>query len=438
MLEILKEIILDFQEEALETGIKRHLPYKYLPGKAFVCIGVRRCGKSTLLYQIIADLETQGVKRENILYLNFFDDRLHEIKQNNISLVLEAYFSIYPEKKGSEKIYCFFDELQEAADWEPFVDRILRTEKCSVFISGSSAKMLSKEIATQMRGRSLTWELFPFSFKEFLDFKRIDYEKLTSRNRLIIQKYFNEYLIKGGFPEVSDVEDKIRSMILQEYYKTILHRDIINRFDAIHPQAVVQAGFRLISSISSLYSINRITHHLKSMGYKVSKTFVSSCISWFEDAYFLFSVPIFSPSVSRQTANPKKIYCIDHALAGSVSHKILADKGHILENLIFVHLRRESEEIYYYKTGRNHEVDFVMIDSNKNKHLIQVCLSMGKPEENAGTFKRETRALFSAMPELGLDKGTIITMNEESVYKEHGRTINIIPAWKYLLQGISR
>jgi len=346
LLEILKEIILDFQSEILNTGIKRHLNYELVKEKAFVCIGVRRCGKSTLLYQIIKDLEKRGIRRENILYLNFFDDRLTEIKHGNLSLIIEAYYSLYPEKKGTKEVYCFFDEIQEAKNWEPFVDRILRTEKCSIFISGSSAKMLSKEVATQMRGRSLVWELFPFSFKEFLDYKGVDYKKLTSKNRLIVKKSFNEYLQKGGFPEVRNVTDKIRMMIHQEYYKAILHRDIIERFNAIHPQAVVQAGYRLICSAASLYSINRITDYLKSLGHKVSKGFVSLCISWFQDAYFLFSVKIFSPSLSKQNVNAKKIYCIDHSMITSVASGLLANRGHLLENIIFMHLRHSTEEIY--------------------------------------------------------------------------------------------
>ncbi|RLC27068.1 MAG: ATP-binding protein [Deltaproteobacteria bacterium] len=429
VLETLKEIILDFQEEKLNTGIKRHLEYEFIKGKAFVCIGVRRCGKSTLLYQIIAALKAKSVKQENILYLNLFDDRLNEIRRRNLPLVLEAYYSLYPEKKGTEEVFCFFDEIQEVENWEPFVDRILRTENCCVFLSGSSSKMLSTEIATQMRGRSLTWELFPFSFKEFLDFRKIDYTRLTSKNRLLIKKVFDEYFIKGGFPEVRNVNDKIRIMILQEYYKTILHRDIINRFEAIHPQAVIQAGHRLIGSISSLYSINRITDYLKSLGYKVSKNFVSSCINWFEDAYFLFSVPIFSPSVSKQNANAKKIYCIDHSMAGSVSPKIMTDNGHKLENMIFLHLRRHSDEIYYYRTAKRHEVDFVCIDKEYNKNLVQVSLAMKDPK----TRSREITSLLCAMEELGLGTGKIITLDEEKILKEGNKTVEIIPAWKYLL-----
>ncbi len=429
MLEILKEIILDFQNESLFTGTKRHLQYELVKGKAFVCIGVRRSGKSTLLYQIVEDLKNQGAKRDNILYVNFFDDRLTEIRYGNLSLILDAYYSLYPGKKGTEEVYYFFDEIQEAMNWEPFVDRILRTEKCTVFLSGSSAKMLSREVATQMRGRSLTWELFPFSFKEFVDYKEIEYDKLASKSRFMLRKCFDEYFQKGGFPEVRDVSEKVRMIIHQEYYKTILHRDVIERFNAMHPQAVIQAGYRLLCSTASLYSINRVTEYLKSLGHKVSKGFVSSCIDWFQDVYFLFSVRLFSPSISKQNVNVKKVYCIDHSMVISVAPGILENRGHLLENLIFIHIRRCTEEIYYYRTAKAQEVDFLWLDNHKNKHLVQVCFSLNDPL----TRKREISLLIQAMEELDLRESTIVTMDEEDVMEEGDKRIKIIPAWKYLL-----
>jgi predicted AAA+ superfamily ATPase len=429
LLEIIKEIILDFQSEVLITGIKRHLNYNLIKGKAFVCIGVRRCGKSTLLYQIIEDLKSRGVKPENILYVNFFDDRLTELKHGHLYWIIEAYYSLYPEKKGTEEVYCFFDEIQEVKNWEPFIDRILRTEKCSVFISGSSAKMLSTEIATQMRGRSLVWELFPFSFKEYADYKNVEYKKLTSKKRLLLRKCFDEYFLKGGFPEIRNVSDKLRIMIHQEYYKTILHRDIIERFNAMHPQAVVQAGYRLICSAGSPYSINRLTGYLKSIGYKVSKGFVSSCVNWFEDVYFLFSVKIFSASVSKQNVNVKKVYCIDHSMITSITPGILSNRGHLLENLIFVHIRRQTQELYYYRTTNGQEIDFIWLDSHKNRHLVQVSLSL----HDLLTKKREVSSLSQAMEELNLKTSTIVTLDEEDVLKDGNKTINVVPAWKYLL-----
>ena len=429
MIELLKEIILDFQSESLDTGIQRHLKYELVHGKAFVCIGVRRCGKSTLLYQIIDDLKRTGVTNDNILYINFFDDRLMDVKHGNLSFITEAYYSIYPEKKGTETVYCFFDEVQEADNWEPFVDRILRTEKCEVFISGSSAKMLSKELATQMRGRSIAWELFPFSFKEFADYNKADYKNLTTKNRLILKKCFDEYCKIGGFPEVRNVSDKIRLMIHQEYYKTILHRDVIERFDAIHPQAVVQAGYRLINSVGSLYSINRMTSYLKSMGHKISKGFVAACIDWFEDVYFLFSVKIFSQSVAIQNVNAKKVYCIDHAMINSVTSGISANSGHLLENIIFLHLRRMTESLYYYRTSKGKEIDFVWLDSKKKQHLVQVCLTLADPM----TEKREMTSLIQAMDELSLTEATMVTLDEDRQIEKDGKNIRIIPAWKYLV-----
>lgn len=429
MLELLKEIILDAQAEVLSTGTRRHLRVERVAGKACICMGVRRCGKSTLLYQIVEDLLKEGVPRENILYINFFDDRLAELKRSGPGDIAEAYFAIYPEKKGRETIYCFFDEIQEAHHWESFVDRLLRTEKCEIFITGSSAKMLSREIATQMRGRALSWELFPFSFPEYLDHRSVDYRRLTSKNRLLVQKQFAAYWKSGGFPEVLDVTGGVRVMILQEYYKTILHRDIIERFDAMHPQAVIEAGRRLMSHAATLYTINRMTDYLKSLGFKVSKSFVGECIQWFEDAFFLFSVRLFDRSVARQNVNPRKIYCIDHAMILAVGGGLSADMGRLLENLVFIQLRRLSERIYYYRTKRGREVDFVWIDEEGVRRVVQVCYTLVDP----ATRKRELRGLTEAMDEVGVERGTVVTYGEEESLEEAGKKIDVVPAWKFLM-----
>lgn len=429
MKETLKEIILDFQVGSFFTGINRRLSYEIVPHKAFICMGVRRCGKSTLLFQIIESLEKRGISRQNILYLNFFDDRLIDLRHGSLSMVMEAYYSLFPEKKEIETVYCFFDELQEVHGWESFVDKILRTEKCEFFISGSSAKMLSREIATQMRGRSLSWELFPFSFQEFLDFKNIHSGPATSKYRHILLKYFNEYWERGGFPEVLDVSDATRIKIHQEYFKTILQQDIIQRFDALHPQAVMEIGHRLLGSVGSFYSINRITDYLKSLGYKVSKEFVGNCIQWFEDAYFLFSIKLFDASVSRRNANPKKVYCIDHALVRSVIPGITKDDGHQLENMVYMHIRRHNNDLFYYRTARGKEVDFITIDNEKTKSLLQVCYSL----KNSKTRDREVTSLFEAMEELHLGQATIVTFEEDDVLLQNDRTINIVSAKNFLL-----
>lgn len=427
-IDILKEIILDYQEQNLYTGIKRHIRLQSVPNKATITIGARRCGKSTLLSQIIEEKLNHGIEIENILYLNFFDDRLTEIRNNRLNLVLEAYYSLFPHKK-EEKIYCFFDELQECTGWEPFIDRILRTEDTEIYITGSSAKLLSTEIATQMRGRSLTWELFPFSFKEFLDYHKAPYNKLSSENRYRIKNLFEKYISIGGFPEVFPVEDNTRIMIHQEYYKAIVHRDIIERFDAIHPKAVMQAAYRLINSVSTLYSVNRITEYLKSLGYKLSKDFVANCIEWFEDAYFLFSVKIHDKSVIKQNANTKKVYCVDHGLITSIWPGISENKGHLLENMVYCHIRQKSQRIYYYRTNQGNEVDFIWYNDQGEKKLVQVCWDMTDEK----TRKREIKSLKQAMAETDIKKGTIVTYIQEELIEEDNLNINVIPGWKYFL-----
>lgn len=431
MIETLKSIILDFQEVHLETGVPRHLKIETVPNKATVCIGVRRSGKSTYLFQVIDRLLNEGVNRRNILYLNFFDDRLHNLKQEGLGLISEAYYSLFPEKKNTETVYCFFDEIQTVEGWEPFVDRMMRTEQCEVYLTGSSSQMLSREIATQMRGRALSWEIFPFSFREFLDYKGIDWAgPLSTKKRLTVQKAFEEYWETGGFPEVAGLDRHMRIKIHQEYFHAVLFRDLVERHDVSHPKAVTDLAHRLIDNTASLYSINNLTGYLKSLGHKAPKSAVSDYLEWFEDAYFLFTVRIFDASLARSKTNPKKIFCVDHALVTSVASGILINAGHLLENLIFTALRRISSNIYYYKSKGGLEVDFVVQMRGRSRLLVQVCESLLEPL----TRKREVVALSEAMVELGLKSGTIVTRNEEGeIEVANKKRIKIIPVWRFLL-----
>jgi uncharacterized protein len=307
MLDTLKSMILDFQEAPLETGVPRRMALQPVPRKASVCIGVRRCGKSTFMFQIMQRLLDSKVPRQNILYVNFFDDRLHGLQQAGIGLVTEAYYSLYPEKKNAETVYCFFDEIQSVDGWEPFVDRLMRTEKCEVYLTGSSARMLSKEVATQMRGRALSWEMFPFSFREFLDSRGIDASgELSTKRRLMVQKAFEDYWETGGFPEVLAVPRQVRIKTHQEYFHAVLFRDLVERHDVSHPKAVSDLAHWLVDNIASPYSVNRLTGYLKSLGHNAPKSAVSDYLAWFEDAYFFFSVRLFDASLARSHSNPKE------------------------------------------------------------------------------------------------------------------------------------
>ncbi len=427
--EIIKQMILDFQRQDLESFVRRDFDFYRIEKKAAICIGVRRCGKSTLMTQIMSDLISEGVKRENILFMNFFDDRVMELRKTGPSLVTDVYFSLFPEKKGAEKIYCFFDEIQEIPNWEMFVERILRTELCEVYITGSSAKMLSTEIATQMRGRSLSYELFPFSFREFLSYKKIPAENTTTKEKMILAKAFEEYFEKGGFPEILNLTRNERIGVHQEYFRTIIFHDVVERFNVSNPQAVINLANRLLTSVSSLYSINRLYEYLRSIGYKTTKDFVSTALGWFEDCYFLFSVQIFDRSFAKRNVNLKKIYCVDHSMVDSVDPNVTEKKGYLLENLVFSTIRRGSSEIYYYKTGSGKEVDFCWIDKKGNKNLVQVSFDLNDEK----TRKREVSAIIEAMDEIKEKKGTLVTMNESDVLVVEDKTVEIVPAWKYLL-----
>lgn len=432
-LQIIKEIILDFQEVKIEAGILRHLKMPNLPGKACVCIGVRRCGKSTLMYQQMVRLLEGGIHRNNIVHLNFFDDRLHNLQQTGLGLILEAYYSLYPEKKNTEKVYYFFDEIQTILGWESFVERLMRTEKCEVYLTGSSAQMLSKEIATQMRGRALSWELFPFSFLEYLDLKQLDRNiALSTKNRLFVQKAFEEYFEVGGFPETLDCDRTLRRKTHQEYFNAMLFRDLIERHNIPHPKAVIDLAHWLIDNTASMYTINSLTGYLKSLGHKIQKSAVSDYLLWLEDAYFLFSVRVFDASLARSNRNPKKIYCIDHALAISISSDILINSNHLLENLVFITLRRLTSHIYYYKTKTSKEVDFLIQNQDLSRILIQVCESLSDPK----TRKREIDALNEAMIELKLTHSIVVTANETEQIQSPIGKIEVMPAWQFLFKPL--
>lgn len=434
MLDLLKEIILDFQETEPFTGVPRRRKVETVSGKATVCIGPRRSGKSTFLCQLVRKLLDGGARRDDILYLNFFDDRLRQLQRDGLAVIPEAYFSLFPEKKNTRKIYCFFDEIQVVPGWESFVDRLMRTEKCEVYVTGSSARLLSREIATQMRGRALSWEIFPFSFREFLDFEGIDGGgRLSARRRLLVRSAFDRFWDAGGFPEVAGLAPALRIGVHQEYWGTMLFRDLIERHDVSHPRAVLDLAHRLADNVASLHTVNRLTGYLKSLGHRAPKSAVSDYLYWFEDAFFMFAVRIFDSSQARANANPKKIYCIDHSLVRSVSSGILVNAGHLLENLVFTALRRVTSRIFYYRSAAGREVDFLALLPDGSRMLVQVCESLDAPQ----TLRRETAALRDAMAELDLRTSLIVTRDvapgaENRIAVDSG-AIEIVAAWRFLL-----
>jgi predicted AAA+ superfamily ATPase len=432
MIALIKEIILDSQSADIFSGTDRQLEVTALPNKATIIIGVRRSGKSTFLNQIAKKFLAEGVSRENMLTINFFDDRLSSLKNLGLDPVIQAYYLLFPQKKSSEKVIFFFDEIQVIPDWESFIDRLLRTENCVIYLTGSSAQLLSQEIATQMRGRALSWELFPFSFREFLDhFGLYNFLPLNSQQRMFVENAFEKYFETGGFPEVINLNRDLRIRIHQEYFNSILFRDLIERHDISHPRALIDLARKMIDSVASMYTLNKLTGFLKSLGHKVPKNSVLDYLNWFEDAYFLFTVRLYDASYKRSNANPKKIYCVDHALVKSVSSNILINRGHLLENLVFISIRSLVKEIFYYSTQDGLEVDFIFKDGQGKKHLIQVCESL----QDEKTKNRETKALQKAMQEQDMNEGYIVTRTEEFVIHCESGLIHVLPIWRYLIDN---
>ena len=251
----------------------------------------------------------------------------------------------------------------------------------------------------------------------------------TSKRRLTLAKWFDTYWRTGGFPEVLDVPDSIRVMTHQEYLHAILYRDVVERHDIAHPRAVADLAAWLIDNTASTCTINSLTGYLSSLGHKMPKPVVGNLLEWFEDAYFLFITRVFDASLARSNTNPKKIYCIDHALVRSVSSGVLVNDGHLLENIVFLALRRKHAKIFYYKSKNGREVDFT-IHGNKGVELTQVCDSLTHP----ATRERELKSLTEAMMETGTKTATIITRSEEGVEQTQAGTILIQPAWHWLLE----
>jgi uncharacterized protein len=377
-----------------ETGEKRDALKNVKLLKEFIIIitGIRRCGKSTLLSQLIAST------KDKYAYLNFEDPRIYDFKTSDFSKLSEVF--------GDDVSAFFFDEIQNVENWEIFI-RNLHDKQNKICITGSNAQMLSKELGTRLTGRYLQLELFPFSYKEFLQFKKL------KRN----EASFKEYLNEGGFPDYLKTGNK---EVLQHLFNDIVYRDIVARHGIRNVKTFIDICLFLISNAAKEYSLNGIK---KSFGVGSANT-VADYMQWLEDSYMLFSLPRFSWSAKSISVNPKKVYVIDSGFAHSNSLSFSEDSGRLFENLVYLELRRKHKELYYFK--EKGECDFVIKEGKKITAAIQVCL-----EVDNDNLHRETAGLFEAMEFFKLKEGKIITLNQDDVITEKGKEIKLIPAWKW-------
>jgi predicted AAA+ superfamily ATPase len=269
-----------------------------------------------------------------------------------------------------------------------------------------------------------------------MDAKGIATDLRGQQTRLQVRKAFAEYWQRGGFPEVLEVDPLLQTMIHQDYFKTMIFRDVVDRHDALYPRAVRDLAYRLLNSAASLYTINALTGYLKSLDHRVSKTFVGEVLEWLEDAYALFTLRIFDSSLTRQNANAKKIYAIDHALICSTSTGILVNDGHLLANLIFIDGRRRGRQLYYCRTRSGKEVDFVWRNAKGEITLLQVAL---QAPEGSETLTREVTALRDALSEYPCARALLVTLDGTPCQiKSPEGTIQLLPVWQYLLEEIDQ
>ena len=363
---------------------------------AIIISGVRRCGKSTLLRQLIK-------RKKNFYYFNFEDPRAAAFEVNDFQKLND----IFIEEYGKADCY-FFDEIQNAQKWELFVRQML-DKKMHFMLTGSNASLLSKELGTRLTGRHLRFELFPFSFNEFLE--------LTKSKPGI--KSFESYLNKGGFPQY--LKDK-RDEILHELLNDIITRDIIIRYKLRNPKLVKEIAVYMLTNIGKEFSYKSLKE-IFGLGSTNTVIFLVSC---FEDSYLLFNVPRFSYSLKKQIKNPKKIYSVDNALAAVNSASFSEDKGRMLENVVFLHLKRQYKNIFYFR--EKYECDFLVGEKNKIKNAIQVCFDLNDDNKD-----REIKGLEEALEKLNLKEGLILTFNQEDELSISNKRIIIKPVWKWMI-----
>jgi len=381
-----------------DPGLKRdalaNLPD--LSAFALIVSGIRRCGKSTLLFQLLKE------RYPDAFYLNFEDPRLYEFGHTDFARLDESI-------KASGSNVLFFDEIQIVPEWERYARQKL-DEDYKLVITGSNASLLSRELGTRLTGRHITKELFPFSYHEFCTFKGSSYDKYS----------LVSYLELGGFPEY--LKQEIPE-ILNQLFEDILIRDIAVRYSVRDVKTLQRLAFYLLSNVSKLITGNR----LKTLFEIGSTSTVMEYLSHLEYSYIFQFVPKFSYSLRKQIANPRKVYAIDTGLINVNSGSFSEDNGRKFENLIYLHLRQKYREIYYF--AEKNECDFVIINNSKLVGAVQVCFEL-----NPDNINRELDGIVEALTFFNADEGFIVTLDQTDRLEKNGKVVHVIPAYKYLLR----
>jgi len=393
---------------AKKRGVLRQIDYqKHIKSKQISVIsGIRRAGKSTLMLQLADNFSA-------FHFITFDDERLINFQVSDFNTLMVELNKIKTAK------VIIIDEVQNIEGWERFVRR-LHDEEYKVILSGSNSKLLSSELATHLTGRYIKTELYPFSFSEYLQLHQIDHNDKTTSNISSINKLFDQYLEKGGFPEycISDEDE-----YLKRIYEDVLYRDLIVRFGIKNIKGFKNLSQYLFTNFTKETNYNTLAGLL---GFS-STTSVRDYISFLSESYMLFELYRYDFSLKKQYTSNKKIYAIDNGLRNKVSFRLGSDLGQLLENTIFIELKRRGVDVWYYKTKNNLEIDFLWF--NNEPELLQICYDLSSPS----TFKREVAALETAMQEFNVQHSTIISYTASDRIETTSGIITVIPAWKWLL-----
>lgn len=396
---LLRQKVVDSLATAPPVLTRRDVWLPSVKGKATAVIGMRRSGKTSLLWQLLAERLARGTARAGLLYFSFEDERLMGMQASDLDILVEEYFRLHPEWRDGPRATFFLDEIQLVPGWEMFARRLLDTEKVELFLSGSSARLLSREVATSMRGRAMEAVVLPFSFRESLRHAGREpqrpTERLTKAERSALDKALLDYLRNGGFPEAQGLDARNRTMLLNGYVDAVLLRDVVERHAVSQPTTLRWMVRQLLGNAGGNFSIQKFHADLRSQGIAVAKETLHAYLGHLEDAFLLYSLGIATSSEQRRRVNPRKVYPIDMGLTPLFDRSDKANAGHALETAVALELQRRGAEVGYVRTSNGFEVDFLARFPDGQHQLIQVCAQLDAPE----TLARELRALEDARSE---------------------------------------
>ncbi len=419
--ENLKYVLRQFVERTLPVSRPRERVLPMGTGKVVGLAGVRRSGKTFLFFDAIRRLTEQGVDRRRIVYLNFEDDRLNPIRAEELDLVLRCLRELYPETLN-QRVFMFMDEVQNVSGWERWVRRIQDTEDVELYVTGSSSRLLTRDLATALRGRSITLEVFPLSFREMLAFRGIAVISHSAENESLIRGALEDYLAWGGFPEIVLADEALRPLILEEYVSLMFYRDVVERYGVRNEKLMRELLRHAFRNTAGLINVSKLHRDFGSLGFSVSKNTLFEYLGYLEDAFLVFLVPRQEQSLRKQAHNPRKLHVIDPGLVAAFKANPGRDVGHKLETAVYLEMRRTYKNLFYYINGS--EVDLC---DGEGTFFINICWNLAEAE----TRRRESGAMALGHARWPHAQGLLLYHEYiPGVEKDIPETC---PAWRFLL-----